>query len=192
MLFMYNIGIMNFHFSNDNYGALMVSYTMQHALKKESISSEIINYIPSKKYISNTVFEYFRDKYLTISNVRMETLESLRNNIDNYKAIIVGSDQVFRGHPYSPYFLSWIYGNINCISYAASFGSDRYNASVGTKKYTKEFLNRFDAHSVRESSGVHIMKNTFGLDAIQVLDPTLLLDPKDYQPIIDSEPCAQP
>ena len=36
------------------------------------------------------------------------------------------------------------------------------------------------------------MKNTFGLDAIQVLDPTLLLDPKDYQPIIDSEPCAQP
>ena len=60
------------------------------------------------------------------------------------------------------------------------------------KNSAKRLLSRFDAHSVRESSGVHIMKNTFGLDAIQVLDPTLLLDPKDYQPIIDSEPCAQP
>ena len=187
MLFMYNIGIMNFHFSNNNYGALMVPYAIQYILKKEFISSEIINYIPSEKYISNSVFEYFRDKNLTISNTRMETLESLRNNIDNYKVIIIGSDQVFRGNSYSPYFLSWIYGNINCISYGASFGSDRYNGIVGTKKNTKKFLKRFDAHSVRESSGVTIMKNTFGLDAIQVLDPTLLLDP-----IIDSEPCAQP
>ena len=85
MLFMYNIGIMNFHFSNNNYGALMVPYAIQYILKKEFISSEIINYIPSEKYISNSVFEYFRDKNLTISNTRMETLESLRNNIDNYR-----------------------------------------------------------------------------------------------------------
>ncbi len=78
------------------------------------------------------------------------------------------------------------------MSYAASFGVDHFEGGPRATKKIKYLLSRFDAHSVRESSGVDIMKNTFGLDAVQVLDPTLLLNSEDYQPIIDSEECSQP
>lgn len=53
-------------------------------------------------------------------------------------------------------------------------------------------LPRFDALSVRESSGVTILRETFDVSGMQVLDPTLLLDAEDYQSIIDSEPLTLP
>lgn len=183
-----HIGILNFHFSNENYGALMVPYSLQKIVS----NSEIINYIPSSEDLINSVFSVFRKRFLKISKTRMETSKSLRNNAYYFDTIIVGSDQVFKNYSESPYFLMWAHGKKKCISYAASFGSEQYDLVGQRHCHVQRLLSRFDAHSVRESSGVHIMKNTFGLDAIQVLDPTLLLDPKDYQPIIDSEPCAQP
>lgn len=36
--------------------------------------------------------------------------------------------------------------------------------------------NRFDAVSVREKEGVDLCREIFGINAIQTLDPTLLMD----------------
>lgn len=73
------------------------------------------------------------------------------------------------------------------ISYAASFGSDEWE---GTPEETEEcgrLLREFKAVSVREHSGVKICKEVFGVDAVQMPDPTLLLHTSDYEKIIDSE-----
>lgn len=107
---------------------------------------------------------------------------------EKFDAIVVGSDQIWRPEYFQPIecaFLSFL-GNskVKRISYAASFGVD-------SCEYTKEQLNicssllkKFDAVSVREISGVELCSNYFGVDAIQMLDPTLLLSADDYRDLI--------
>lgn len=114
--------------------------------------------------------------------------EFLKQEID---AIIVGSDQVWRSD-FSPclpnYYLDFI-GNdckIKKISYGASFGSDKWNYSNEQTILCGKLLQQFDFVSVRESSGIKLCKEHFHLDAKQVVDPTLLLEPKDYQALLSS------
>jgi hypothetical protein len=98
---------------------------------------------------------------------------------------IVGSDQVWRER-YSPriedYFLGFLPEDDKRlkITYAASFGTA--DAPI-SEKHIQNCINlagRFSAISVREESGVEIMRNTFGREAKLVLDPTLLLSAGDY------------
>lgn len=117
------------------------------------------------------------------------------NQVSNQCSVVVGSDQVWRA-PYARYlhslpffFLSFASRDIreNSITYAASFGTDEWE---GTPEETVEcgrLLREFKAVSVREHSGVKICKEVFGVDAVQMPDPTLLLHPEDYGQIIDSE-----
>lgn len=107
----------------------------------------------------------------------------------DFHAIIVGSDQVWRvsnDDDICIYFLDpKIFDRkILRISYAASFGVDRWlENSVQTKKCIN-LLKNFAGISVREKSGVDICKKMFGIDAIQVIDPTLLLDCSVYKNIL--------
>ena len=113
--------------------------------------------------------------------------EQLKNEVERLglDAIIVGSDQVWRPD-YSPcqpnYFLDFLPedSRIKRISYAASFGGDNWNWSRELTAQCAKLLQRFDAVSVREASGARLCKEHFNVDAVNVLDPTMLLDPKDY------------
>lgn len=108
---------------------------------------------------------------------------------------IVGSDQVWRASYVRPYggigifFLNFLNRDLRAqsITYAASFGADEWE---GTPEETEEccrLLREFKAVSVREHSGVRICKEIFGVNAIQMPDPTLLLNSSDYKKIIESE-----
>lgn len=113
-----------------------------------------------------------------------------------FDAIVVGSDQVWRPLYVNPveYCLSFLEGaNIRRISYAASFGVD--NIDEFSDEQLKEctcLLRKFDRVSVRESSGVAICKNIFGVEAIQLLDPTLLLKYENYINLIDENEVYDP
>ncbi len=110
-------------------------------------------------------------------------------SIAHYDAIVVGSDQVWRAdYSYVPtYFLSFTKGlNIKRIAYAASFGKDNLEG------YTRPILEEcrsgaelFDAISVREQSGVYLCRETLGVEATEMVDPTLLLEPTDYLGVIE-------
>lgn len=110
----------------------------------------------------------------------------------DYDAIVVGSDQVWR-QKYMPKmnakipFLAFTEGwNIKRIAYAASFGSDEWEYTDKNTTAAKLAIQRFDAVSTRERSGVKLCKDYLDYnDAVQVLDPTLLLDRKDYVHIIE-------
>lgn len=102
----------------------------------------------------------------------------------NYDAYIVGSDQVWR-EPYSIslplYFFSFLDSEKKRMSYAASFGrSDINEYSSNQKKQCKELLQKFSIVTVREKDGVDICMKEFGINAKQVVDPTLLLPEEDY------------
>lgn len=110
----------------------------------------------------------------------------------NIQVIIVGSDQVWRPkyNVMSLYsmFLDFAVGiNIPKISYAASFGTDNWEYNYEQKIKCKELIKQFKSVSVREKSGIEICKKYFNIKAKLVLDPTLLLDKKDYLPLIKNE-----
>lgn len=107
-----------------------------------------------------------------------------------YDAIVVGSDQIWRqkyftsswGNRMADAFLrftdNW---KIKRLSYAASFGLDNINEySLVDKNECRDALMLFDSVSVRESSGVTLCRDLFGINAVKVLDPTMLLSAADY------------
>lgn len=103
-------------------------------------------------------------------------------------AIVVGSDQVWRPEYYQPIeqaFLSFLKdAHIKRVAYAASFGVDECRYTEKQLKVCSSLLKKFDAVSVRESSGIDLCRNYFGVEAVQMLDPTLLLSADDYRTLI--------
>ena len=107
-----------------------------------------------------------------------------------FDAIVVGSDQVWRsiyfvpmwlGFPIENAYLSFTKGwNLKRISYAASFGTDKWEYNEEQTLHSREALQMFDAVSVREENGVKLCKQYFDVDALHVLDPTMLLDVNEY------------
>lgn len=177
------VGIMNFHFAN-NFGAVLVPFALLTVISRLGFNTEIINYAP-KEIPPRKDYVEFRRKFLNISSSTrlLKSQEELFDYQNRYSKIVVGSDQVWRLFNTSTYMLDYAHGNKTLISYAASFGSSDFNKLPN--KQAISLLNRFDAISVRENTGVDICNNQFGLAAMQVLDPTLLLSIDDYQAIID-------
>lgn len=109
---------------------------------------------------------------------------------EDYDAIIVGSDQVWRiiyfqnswlgqqiENAYLDFAKKW---NTKRIAYAASFGTDNWEYDEEQTKKCKKLLRKFDAVSTREVDGVKLCKAKFEVDALHVLDPTMLLNTENY------------
>lgn len=109
---------------------------------------------------------------------------------EDYDAIIVGSDQVWRiiyfprlwlgqqiENAYLDFAKNW---NVKRIAYAASFGTENWEYDEEQTKECKNLLHKFDAVSTREVDGVKLCKAKFEVDAHHVLDPTMLLSMDDY------------
>lgn len=126
----------------------------------------------------------FIDKHLHLHTMNPPlTWEQVKDM--NFNAFVVGSDQVWRPRYNRKFlynsFLDFVEKNeIKRISYAASLGADVWEMNEETTKHCKQLVRRFNAVSVREASGVGLCKEYLGVDATHVLDPTLLLEAKDY------------
>lgn len=108
----------------------------------------------------------------------------------SFEAFIVGSDQVWRPK-YAPdlenHFLGFTTGqsDLKRVAYAASFGVDNWEFSATQTKNCSQLAKNFDAVSVREFSGVNLCKNHLEIDAIQVIDPTLLVSASEYRQLVE-------
>lgn len=124
-------------------------------------------------------FSSFHKKFSTLSPT-YNTIEKLYNEVKVYDAYITGSDQVWNPGVYSslkPYFLDFAPEGKKRIAYAASFGVS--HLPTNTELIYHSYLSKYNSIGVRESAGVEIVKK-LGLEAIQVLDPTLLLSSKEW------------
>ena len=98
-----------------------------------------------------------------------------------FDAYVVGSDQVWLPNFSLNCFLDFVHrDNVKRIFYAASSGSSSFADNTKLASKCKELSTKFCAISVREDSLIPIVNNFLERDAIHVLDPTLLLDSKDY------------
>lgn len=107
---------------------------------------------------------------------------------ENFDAVIVGSDQVWRV-PYTypdieTYFLDFIKNKrTKKLAYSASFGTDEIEFSDKQIKKCGELIKAFETITVREDAGLDLIKtycwNCKNTPA-HTLDPTMLLSKEDY------------
>ena len=130
--------------------------------------------------------DVFIHKY--IHNRFVELAEWNEKNTSSYDAVIFGSDQIWRpryAYPIERYFGSFLGGSsAKRVAYAASFGTENNEYSTEQQDNCSMLLKKIAAISVRENSAVDMCKSMFGVDAIHVLDPTLLLSKEDYLKLI--------
>ena len=127
----------------------------------------------TNKFIAQYIHSYHINSFNEIGN---------KNIFDAY---VVGSDQIWR--PSFPHFEiedSFLRfdkrPNTIRLSYAASFGVDTWEFTSEQTENCRELAQQFNIISVREDSAVHLCKKYLGVDANLVLDPTMLLEVKDY------------
>ena len=138
-------------------------------------------------YIDCHTWQFLKAKLQLTPSVK--SIKDLKHKVGRqYDFYLVGSDQVWRKE-YFPriqtYFFDFLLDDKKRASYAASFGVSNLNYSPRMVEYCRNLLAKFSAVSVREADGVRICKEIFGVSAVHVLDPTLLLDKSMYLELID-------
>lgn len=143
-------------------------------------------------WILRHIYHPFIKKYLTYT--KFTSPHTLKTNVPTAEPWIVGSDQIWRLTytrciaPAPFFFLEFAPDTIRrqSIAYAASFGTDEWEGSPEETNACARLLQQFKAVSVRERSALDICRKQFGVDAVQMPDPTLLLRKQDYNQIIRS------
>ncbi len=198
------IGILTLQFSN-NYGGFLQTYALYSALLNLGYIPIILDrriydkcnffkkaYFKVANYYIYRNFYRFREMYFKNITKPIYNDTLLTHESSDFFAIIVGSDQVWRlkftkeiGFGYN-FFLDFVKNkNIRKISYAASFGTNKFDASESELDKIRILLETFSAISVREASGSVICRDYFNREALHVVDPTLLHPAKFYESIID-------
>lgn len=223
------IGLLNFHYSDHNYGAVLQAAALADVVSRIGYSVEHIDFIPNKmaqkktlrqlliavlaalgvkswikrmlgkkEYIKPTVtggevFETFRDVWVARSQQTYTASQQLNTVGTTYSAVVVGSDQVWRPNMFvnkhqdvDAYFLSFLPDSVTRVSYAASFGVDKWEDTSDSilSDRVRKAMTKFNAISVREQTGIAICRDHFGVTAQHVLDPTLLNGVEFFERVI--------
>ncbi|WP_439489774.1 polysaccharide pyruvyl transferase family protein [Algoriphagus sp.] len=168
-----------------------LTYKTKELIKK--IIGKGSEFVPTdeQRNIISQHTKYFALTYIKNITHPIYSTSGLKNISSHYKAFVIGSDQVWRP-AYSPqisnYYLDFVSdSSTKGIAYAASFGVDKWEYSKEDTKLCKDNIHKLNAVSVREDSGVKLCNDYLGVDAVHVVDPTLLLDRKKYIELIMRE-----
>lgn len=172
-------------FSNQGQKELYSVWFKNNSLK--NILKNIL-IIPNIKKIKNNNFQYekFKRENFILSKKEYEITNELVDT--NYKIIISGSDQIWNitiPDADDAYFLPWV-KNSKKVAYAPSFGSKnimKYAKDIKKQKYI-DYLLDFDALSIRENNGQKWIKEMIGKEVPVLIDPTLILERKEYEKIM--------
>lgn len=138
-------------------------------------------------------FEQFSRDHLRISSRHYGSLAELRETELPYDVILSGSDQIwnpkiFPDGRFDPVFFG-AFSDRRKIAYAPSFGIP--HVPEGMEEELRGYLEQFSHLSVRESQGQVIVRETAGIEAPVVLDPTLLLTAEQWSAMSAPRPSAQ-
>lgn len=150
------------------------------------IVAPIRNHHLLRTYGRKASFDEFTRRFLHVTGTLYGDNEQLRVNPPTADLYIAGSDQIWNTDMYNghepAFFLDFGDDTVRRISYAASFGvGEICNKSV---QWMKEQIARFNAVSVREKTGIKILKALGFNDAVQVLDPVFLLSSSEWRTVV--------
>lgn len=196
----------------DNYGNRLQNYALQKALQKFGAEVETLNnpFEPDyreyrcrlKRILRYIVFgllnnkskfaqvkrelnfEKFNRRYIIFSDFWTNKPSDLQKMNLYYDAFVCGSDQVWNSEAKQidgRWFADFA-AKTKRNSYAASFGLDYIYED--RKDEFKKYLEGMNRISVREESGVEIVKTIAGRQAVRHIDPTLLLTQEEWDGIV--------
>lgn len=188
-----------------NYGNRLQNYAIQKIFEKKGHTVETIRH-PYYGFEKRTLFSVFlkrithfkysrivrriwkftrfNQRYIRFGKRFIQSGDIDRELSNEYDAFLCGSDQVWNPGYFTEkdsYFLSFVEGKKK-IALSASFGVETIEEKEEQERIAKR-LNELDAISVREKSGVDIVKQLSGRDAELVLDPTMNLTAEEWMKI---------
>ena len=195
---------------SDNYGALLQSCAFSKALQNLEVEPVFYRYqdwkrvtygmSPKRRVLHwgmkqtkelltlgqrKKRFRAFREKNLPLTKWLYGNNAQLREAPAEYDVYISGSDQIWNPglfvFDYS-YFLDFVPEGKKKISYAPSFGKAVFDPAY--KEKCGKLLAQYSHISVREKSGEAIVRELCGKEAQTVLDPTLLLTKREWEPMM--------
>ena len=206
-----NIAIITWHTYN-NYGGILQTFALRKKLVLLGYENvDIINYPPHSRYFPmserikpknayefwlkkkyNQIwgksvkekFDNFRNEYISFTELS-DTKAKLFKLNDKYDKFICGSDQIWAPTVFDEnYFLKFVSNNSKKISYAPSLGLDSIENDMVREKM-KQLINEIPCLSVREEQGKKLIKDLTGREAKIVIDPTLLINKKEWNDIFN-------
>lgn len=128
-----------------------------------------------KKFVGNSkqLFELFEKEFLRPNYCSWSELKNVANGC---LACFAGSDQIWNSTALyvDPLYYLRFAPKSKRVAFAPSFGRD-FVADYNQKKMSK-WIADIPHLSVREDSGVELIKQLTGKNAIQLIDPTLMID----------------
>ena len=139
----------------------------------------------SFREFSKDHFKLTEDTYTYKDETRLSKLQ------DEFGCFVCGSDQIWNldctQGVVEPFFLSFA-GDKRRVAYAPSLGHTSFKPENFDKEKVARLLADFDFLSVREEETLPLFQPLVDKPIDVVLDPTLLLDAADYEPIISRPP----
>lgn len=202
---MSKLRMITFH-TPKNYGAVLQAFSLMKQLEEYADDVKVIDYNTphlrsiypviqkpgSAKALIKTLlmlpaahgkknkyskFDAFVKKNLNLTQ-RFESTQELYEQTWDADLFVTGSDQVFNPgrieEERKAFYLDFVPETIRKISYAGSFGVSQIKTE--NKEEVSRYLNSFSDISVREQSGVEIVKELCDREAELVLDPVFLHD----------------
>ncbi len=169
----------------ENYGSILTNFALHQYLKSLNKRVLMIEWPLRNKptgAVPNTMARRLAAKYYDVSIRR--TFDELKNLNWFCDSFVVGSDQLWNYWCAKEvdyfYFLDFVDDSKKKISYATSFGHDKFPAPDWYMKNTAFHIGRFDYVSVREKEGVDICRDQFNVKAVRNIDPVFICDKQEY------------
>lgn len=157
---------------------------MATAKKETKQNKSLANIVAQRK----KAFESF---YNLVPHSQVYLQTELEKCLDDYDTFITGSDQVWScGELDSPYFLGFVPEGKKKLSYAASIGKTSVDPRL--QEVFESELDKYDGISVREQDAVALLKPYTEKEVVWCLDPTLLLDKKDWERVASDRKIDDP
>lgn len=177
----FEVRLIDYVYPNDYHRLFFPSISLKTKILRALMNC--VYHHPMKK--KEDAFRQFRKKHFLCTS-QIDTKERLLSISQDFDVYLVGSDQVWNMdvlHEDYSFYLDFIPDDKLKVSYASSFSkSDLNNYDI---KKIGLLLDRFKAISVREKNGQKIIKELINKDVPVCLDPSLLLERRDYLPLAE-------
>lgn len=162
-----------------------------HGVRKKNFIKRLKNWIGRRLSLTQgfatlNAYDRYWKSFFCLS-VPYTSPKMLKENPPRYDVYVTGSDQVWNTDytkDDSSFLLAFVKDGKK-IAYAPSFSKstldDRYVDMF------KTYLSQYDSLSVREESGVELIRNLIQRESSVVLDPTLLLTRDEWNKVADTE-----
>ena len=177
----YDYLCLNF-WTSTNYGALLTAYALQNVLDGLGYSNAHIDYRFDHRAdrFDGSFTDRFARKHLRTIRRCSVFREFEELNAMTERGFVVGSDQVFRDDYIRDvmglYLLAFADDDKQRVAVSASFGKDSFSLDNADM-----FFKAFDAISVRERSGLELLKDNGYLAGEHILDPVFLVESKVFE-----------